>query len=139
MLMQDCFAPSPFQALALLDRMKSGGVQRTPVTFDSALLACAKVSGDSEQYPGGFDGDDLAVALWGAFFFFKSTLHMVKVLDFIGTAEVTRRDFCRHGPVSDIDQKAGRRTEALRLLTEMREEEVPLDEKAFRLAIQACG
>ena len=31
------------QALALLGRMKSGGVQRTLVTFNAALLACAKV------------------------------------------------------------------------------------------------
>lgn len=31
------------QVLSLLSRMKSGGVQRTLVTFNSALVACAKV------------------------------------------------------------------------------------------------
>lgn len=35
--------PSCRQVLSLLGRMKSGGVRRTLLTFNSALLACAKV------------------------------------------------------------------------------------------------
>lgn len=33
----------------------------------------------------------------------------------------------------------GRREEAFRLLSEMKQERVSADEKTFRLAIQACG